>query len=119
MSDIVPPCDCIELVDGQYTYRCECSNRDDGERVSAWCVEANYKASADYDRATIEFLQKEATEAADEITALRAEVERLRAALEEAIEYAEQDYLTPAGEAMVGRWRAALDGQPAPGKEVK
>lgn len=34
--------------------------------------------------------------------------DKLRAALEEAIEYADQDYLTPAGEAMVNRWRALV-----------
>ena len=77
MSDIVPPCDCAELVDGQFVSRCYCSNRDDGERTAAWCVEANYKAAADYDRCTIEFLRKEAAEAATRITQLEAEVERL------------------------------------------
>ena len=76
MSDIVPPCDCVELVDGNYISRCYCSNRDDGERAAAWCVEANHKAAADYDRCTIKFLRKEAAEQA-------AEIERLRAALRE------------------------------------
>lgn len=70
MSDIVPPCDCVELVDGNYISRCCCSNRDDGERAAAWCVEANHKAAADYDRCTIEFLRKEAAEQADEIDAI-------------------------------------------------
>ena len=79
MSDIVPPCDCVELVDGQFVSRCYCSNRDDGERTAMWCVEANHKAATDYDRCTIEFLRKEAAEQA-------AEIERLRAALEQANE---------------------------------
>ena len=79
MSDIVPPCDCIELIDGQFTYGCQCSNRDDGERAAAWCVEANHKAAADYDRCTIEFLRKEAAEAA-------ARIERLEKLLQEIME---------------------------------
>lgn len=45
---------------------------------------------------------------------LRDDYERLREMLGEAIEYADQDYLTRAGEVMVGRWRAALAAQPAP-----
>ena len=61
MSDIVPPCDCAEQVDGRWTSQCYCSNRDDGERTAAWCVEANN---------------------ADTITTLRATNERLRGSLE-------------------------------------
>jgi len=60
MSDIVPPCDCAEQVDGRWTSQCYCSNRDDGERTAAWCVEANN---------------------ADTITTLRATNERLVAEL--------------------------------------
>lgn len=44
MTDIVPPCDCAELVDGKWLSRCYCSNRDDGERAAAWCVETNCAA---------------------------------------------------------------------------
>jgi hypothetical protein len=38
------------------------------------------------------------------------EIAKLRAMLAEAVEFAEQDFhaLTPAGEAMLDRWRAAL-----------
>ena len=38
------------------------------------------------------------------------EIERLRDALSEAIEFADQDYhaLTPTGETMISRWRSAL-----------
>lgn len=53
-----PPCDCAEQIEGRWVSRCYCSNRDDGERTAAWCVEANTAA---------------------EIAKLRAEVERLTA----------------------------------------
>ena len=48
MADIVPPCDCAELVDGKWISRCYCSNRDDREYTAAWCVKA--KAAAEIDR---------------------------------------------------------------------
>lgn len=63
-------------------------------------------------------------DAAAEINALRARLQAdaggVREALEEAIEFAEQDIhaLTPAGEAMVKRWRAALS-SPATGEVVE
>ena len=46
----------------------------------------------------------------DELREKNAEIERLRDALSEAIEFADQDYhaLTPTGETMISRWRSAL-----------
>jgi hypothetical protein len=46
----------------------------------------------------------------DEYNKLKTKNERLREALAEAIEFADQDYhaLTPAGETMISRWRSAL-----------
>ena len=60
--------------------------------------------------------QKAALDYLGQIGQLSDEITRLRAALEEAIEFADQAEmaLTPRGEAYVARWRAALDGQPAP-----
>ncbi len=41
MTEIEPPCDCAEQIDGAWVSRCYCSNRDDGERIAAWCAEKN------------------------------------------------------------------------------
>ena len=50
---------------------------------------------------------------AQSVAELKADNEHLRVALGEAIEFADQDYhvLTPTGEAMIARWRAALNGE--------
>lgn len=46
----------------------------------------------------------------DDLWAAETEAARLRAALEEAVEFAEQDFqaLTPKGKVMIEAWRAAL-----------
>ena len=46
----------------------------------------------------------------DALDAADARERRLREALEEAVEFADQDWqcLTPAGDAMLAKWRAAL-----------
>jgi len=89
--DIVPPCDCAELIDGKWIARCYCSNRDDGERTAAWCAETN--AAAEITRLTAEVERLKETERRKhsanvslqgQVTRLTGENERLRAALRNA-----------------------------------
>ena len=88
MIDIVPPCDCAYELDGNWVSRCYCSNRDDGERVAAWCASVNsvgaiatLTAEAAYDAETIRHLKQECREAAAEIKRLRVENIQMRFAL--------------------------------------
>lgn len=73
MTDRKPPCECIEQVNGRWTYRCECSNGGDAEGAATWVADENNR---------------------DTITTLRAENERLRAALKP---------FADMGKAMMGR----------------
>jgi hypothetical protein len=41
MSDNKPPCECIESVNGRWTYRCECSNGGDAEGAAYWVAYEN------------------------------------------------------------------------------
>ena len=63
-ADAKPPCDCCEKTrDGNWTYICCCSNGGDSESAAAWCSDQNSPFRT-------------------AITALVAEVGRLRALLE-------------------------------------
>jgi hypothetical protein len=66
MSDNKPPCECIESVNGRWTYRCECSNGGDAEGAAYWVAYENARIGT-----------------ADTITRLTADNKRLRAALRE------------------------------------
>ncbi len=111
MIDIVPPCDCAYELDGNWVSRCYCSNRDDGERVAAWCASVNsvdaiatLTAEAAYDAETIRHLKQECREAA-------AENERLREALRDMLRLVEDDEDDPAPyliDVVCDRARAAL-----------
>jgi len=88
MSDIKPPCDCAELIDGKWSSRCYCSNRDDGEYTAAWCVKTNCDAELITLRAEVERLtagiadmRHTIDQSGKEIGSLCAENDRLRADL--------------------------------------
>ncbi len=70
-------------------------NPDSGVDALHWCIEGRRKI---------------ACEALAVMDHLDARERRLREALEEAVEFADQDWqcLTPAGDAMLAKWRAAL-----------
>ena len=92
-----PPCECIEKIDGHWTYRCECSNGGDAEYAASWVADEN---------------------AQDKIARLRAENEKLRAALERLLRAKNEKDAhgdTPVYQALkAGAWdeaRAALEGK--------
>jgi len=46
MSDLKPPCDCIEKLGGCWrVVDCQCGNKDDYGDARAWCAEHNRPAS--------------------------------------------------------------------------
>ena len=36
-----PPCECIQKIDGRWTYRCECSNGGSAEYAASWVADEN------------------------------------------------------------------------------
>jgi hypothetical protein len=95
MSDNKPPCECIESVNGRWTYRCECSNGGDAEGAAYWVAYENARIeTADTIirlTAEVEWHKKNSdkwqdTQAAHlrEVARLTLEVERKDAALKQA-----------------------------------
>lgn len=78
-----PPCECIQKIDGRWTYRCECSNGGSAEYAASWVADEN--AQDEIARLTAEVAwhvkdknKWEDTQAAHlrKVICLRAEVKR-------------------------------------------
>ena len=55
----VPPCECIEKVNGRWTYRCQCSNGGDAEGAAAWVTDENNRAEIIRLEARVKALEEE------------------------------------------------------------
>ena len=108
-----PPCECIQKIDGRWTYRCECSNGGSAEYAASWVADENAqdeiaRLTAERDALTAENAAHNhaAVKYLVQIDELRAGVEKLRAALRQ---IAGIDVWDNSEQGYVDKARAALE----------
>jgi hypothetical protein len=81
-----PPCECIEKIDGHWTYRCECSNGGDAEYAASWVADENAQDEITRLTARVKELERVLSDGVfvlDDLTASRVDDEVLTSLIDE------------------------------------